>query len=358
MLPGEIALKMSNFDYSERIVGDKFFELAEHRGNVLNVITDRKIVASTPGTPIYTADVVSYSDYSPYGTLLDNRHGDESGRATTRGFQGQEGDPELKGEGNSWNYKYRMHDPRIGRFFAVDPLAPQYPHNSPYAFSENKVIAWIELEGLESYFSPTMQFIGKIGSSTEVRIVSSKNLKQATKHIKWAIIRENAGKGDSKSYRYDNRKARELSFDKSKAKTYHYRTAKFKEQDEIVDIHPDGGFILSPVERSEEGVGTQVPLIFTGVSESKDERYVVWFSNAEDNEQGINKSVSYDSYEQMLNNLEFNENGEVKDAVNGNSVWGYDQGSKLHFNFTKNYSVYRNLLKNKHIQVIFYSPKF
>lgn len=42
-----------------------------------------------------------------------------------------------------------MHDPRIGRFFAVDPLAPKYPHNSPYAFSENRVIDGIELEGLE-----------------------------------------------------------------------------------------------------------------------------------------------------------------------------------------------------------------
>jgi len=37
------------------------------------------------------------------------------------GFQGQEADDELRGKGNSWNYKYRMHDARIGRFFAVDP---------------------------------------------------------------------------------------------------------------------------------------------------------------------------------------------------------------------------------------------
>ena len=65
------------------------------------------------------------------------------------GFQGQEKDDEVKGEGNSVNYKYRMHDPRIGRFFAVDPLSAKYPHNSPYAFSENRVIDGVELEGLE-----------------------------------------------------------------------------------------------------------------------------------------------------------------------------------------------------------------
>ncbi len=42
-----------------------------------------------------------------------------------------------------------MHDPRVGRFFATDPLEAKYPHNSPYAFSENRVIDGVELEGLE-----------------------------------------------------------------------------------------------------------------------------------------------------------------------------------------------------------------
>ena len=42
-----------------------------------------------------------------------------------------------------------MHDPRVGRFFAVDPLADKYPHNSPYAFSENRLLDGVELEGRE-----------------------------------------------------------------------------------------------------------------------------------------------------------------------------------------------------------------
>lgn len=79
--------------------------------------------------------------------LLPNRHGNTSDYRY--GFQGQEMDNEVKGEGNSVNFKYRMHDPRINRFFAVDPLASKYPWNSPYAFSENNLIRFIELEGLE-----------------------------------------------------------------------------------------------------------------------------------------------------------------------------------------------------------------
>ncbi len=65
------------------------------------------------------------------------------------GFQTQEKDDEIKGEGNSINYKFRMHDPRVGRFFAVDPLTAKYPWNSSYAFSENRVFDGVELEGLE-----------------------------------------------------------------------------------------------------------------------------------------------------------------------------------------------------------------
>jgi hypothetical protein len=42
-----------------------------------------------------------------------------------------------------------MHDPRLGRFFSIDPLQSKYPFNSVYAFSENVVINAIELEGLE-----------------------------------------------------------------------------------------------------------------------------------------------------------------------------------------------------------------
>jgi RHS repeat-associated protein len=67
------------------------------------------------------------------------------------GFQGQEHDDELKGKGNSVNYTFRMHDPRVGRFLSVDPIGADYPWNSSYAFSENCVISAIELEGLQKF---------------------------------------------------------------------------------------------------------------------------------------------------------------------------------------------------------------
>jgi RHS repeat-associated protein len=131
------------------ITGDKRYELANHLGNVLEVINDKKIpeLTETGEADYFNADIVSYSDYFPFGSLLPHRHGQSDNYRY--GFQGQEMDDEIKGEGNSLNYTFRMHDPRVGRFFAVDPLAKQYPFYSPYAFSGNRVIDMVELEGLE-----------------------------------------------------------------------------------------------------------------------------------------------------------------------------------------------------------------
>jgi RHS repeat-associated protein len=91
------------------------------------------------------------TDFSPFGVELKGRNFEVVGGGNYRySFQSQESDSEVKGEGNSVNYSFRMHDPRLGRFFAVDPLSKDYSYNSTYAFCENRVIDKIELEGLET----------------------------------------------------------------------------------------------------------------------------------------------------------------------------------------------------------------
>jgi RHS repeat-associated protein len=108
--------------------------------------------------------------------LVPNRHGAIEPNFYRYGFQGQEKDDEIKGEGNSINYTFRMHDPRIGRFFAIDPLFRKYPHNSPYAFSENRVIDGVELEGLE-YISIHHYSNGAV-SQTEFYKMTDKEIKR------------------------------------------------------------------------------------------------------------------------------------------------------------------------------------
>ncbi len=96
----------------------------------------------------YRTHIMSNSDYYPFGMEMVGRSGNVG--EYRYGFQGQEKDGEIKGEGNSINYKYRMHDPRLGRFFAVDPLYKTYPELTPYQFSSNRVIDAVELEGLQA----------------------------------------------------------------------------------------------------------------------------------------------------------------------------------------------------------------
>ncbi len=58
--------------YKERVLGLKNFELSDHRGNVYNVITDRKLVVEDPnnGALFYKPQVNSAVHYYPYGMTI------------------------------------------------------------------------------------------------------------------------------------------------------------------------------------------------------------------------------------------------------------------------------------------------
>ena len=98
----------------------------------------------------YLANVISASDYYPYGWVIPDRKftGDYRYVPIAIGINGQEQDAEWRG-GQAVSFRYRIHDSRLGRFLSVDPLAPEYPWNSTFAFAENRVIDGIDLEGAE-----------------------------------------------------------------------------------------------------------------------------------------------------------------------------------------------------------------
>ena len=88
------------------------------------------------------------ANHYPFGSTLPGRS--NSADSYRYGFQNQEAENEISGSTGSHSFfKYRISDNRLGRFFSVDPLASSYPHNSSYAFAENRVIDGVELEGLE-----------------------------------------------------------------------------------------------------------------------------------------------------------------------------------------------------------------
>jgi len=132
------------------ITGRRKYELTNHLGNVMTVITDRHVANDPNGavlTDHYTADFVSSQDYYPFGALMPGRNTNTG--SYRFGFQGQEKDDEIKGGGNSLSFRFRIYDPRLGRFLSVDPLTASYPWYTPYQFAGNTPIYAIDIEGAE-----------------------------------------------------------------------------------------------------------------------------------------------------------------------------------------------------------------
>ncbi len=63
------------------------------------------------------------------------------------GFNGKEGDSEIKGQGNSYDFGARIYDSRIGRWLSLDPLEKKYPSISPYVGIGNNPIQFVDFGG-------------------------------------------------------------------------------------------------------------------------------------------------------------------------------------------------------------------
>ncbi len=72
------------------------------------------------------ADVLTAQDYYPGGMAMPGRTftGSDDYRY---GFNDMEGDDEVKGHGNSYDFGARIYDPRVGRGLSLGPLKAKYP---------------------------------------------------------------------------------------------------------------------------------------------------------------------------------------------------------------------------------------
>jgi len=121
--------------------------MSNHLGNVLEVVSDRKLPVNDGNGNIdyFLADVVSYSDYYPYGMQMPGRsfQSDEY----RYGFNSMEKDDEIKGESNSYTTHFRQYDPRVGRWLSLDPAQSDLPWQSPYVSFNNSPIQFTDTDG-------------------------------------------------------------------------------------------------------------------------------------------------------------------------------------------------------------------
>ena len=129
--------------------GDRRYELANHLGNVLAVISDRKLGVGNGNGTNYTsfeAITISATDYFPFGMSMPGR---SFTAANTEGyrysFNGKEDDTEWAKQ----DYGARMYDKRLGRWLSIDPFGKKYPRLSPYNFVGNSPLLFIDPNGKE-----------------------------------------------------------------------------------------------------------------------------------------------------------------------------------------------------------------
>jgi RHS repeat-associated protein len=128
--------------------GEKHYELSNHLGNVLATVSDKKIaVMSGANLSYYRADVVSYSDYYPFGAPMTERTAVVTPTDVRYGFNGKEMDNEINGNGNAYDFGARTYDARLGRWWSVDPLFAEYMNLSVYCFTANNPIYYIDSDG-------------------------------------------------------------------------------------------------------------------------------------------------------------------------------------------------------------------
>ncbi|TVZ27852.1 YD repeat-containing protein [Gillisia sp. Hel_I_86] len=104
---------------------------------------------------VNSSEIRREQNYYPYGLEHKGYNGSSYGvKNNLKTYQGQEFTEDLGLNTHEW--KYRMSDPSIGRFWQIDPLAEDYTYNSTYAFQENKMGMGTELEGAELLPHPWM----------------------------------------------------------------------------------------------------------------------------------------------------------------------------------------------------------
>ncbi len=142
-----------NLAYSQRKLGEKSFEMTNHLGNILAVVSDKKLPNNEP-------DVKAAYDYYPFGMQMPGRTLSGDYRF---GFGGHEKDDELKSNGNHISFGNYGYDPRLGRRFGLDPVDQIYISN--YAAFANNPIIFIDTEGRQVEY--TLQQIDRVWGEFE-----------------------------------------------------------------------------------------------------------------------------------------------------------------------------------------------
>ena len=132
-----------------RELNNKRYELKDHLYNVRVVLTDVKQSVINPITNLpgnYSATADAYYNYYAFGSEMPKRVMNSPNYRY--GFNSQEKDNDISGNGNSYTAEHWQYDGRLGRRWNNDPIAKR--HESPYAAFANNPIWCTDPTGADS----------------------------------------------------------------------------------------------------------------------------------------------------------------------------------------------------------------
>jgi len=93
----------------------------------------------------YQPEIISYTDYYPFGMVMAGR--DSSLEKYRFGFNGKEIQAEIESSKSYLSFGDRIYNSRLGKWLSIDPLRMKYPDLSPYIFTADNPIKFIDYNG-------------------------------------------------------------------------------------------------------------------------------------------------------------------------------------------------------------------
>jgi RHS repeat-associated protein len=120
------------------------------------------------------------ASHPAFGSVMEGRSfvGDTSSWYRF-GFNGKERMDEVNGKGNSLDFGARIYDGRLGRWMSVDPLQMNFPELSPFQFTNNNPILFVDYDGkdygiLINHSNRTVMIVATIHSTKQDAIDANK----------------------------------------------------------------------------------------------------------------------------------------------------------------------------------------
>jgi RHS repeat-associated protein len=184
---------ISEVDTFNRYLGLKKYELDNNIGNVLTVVSDRKIPRPN-GTgdriAYFEPDVLSAQDYFGFGMIEPER---EYAFSKYRfGFGSKEKIDEIYGPAEAYDFGARIYDPRLGKFMSEDPRAMDYAPISPYTYTLDNPIIFRDNNGKKVIGSDGKEVTYTIGEGGKV--LWSANATEDDKKIGEGMMKTEKGK--------------------------------------------------------------------------------------------------------------------------------------------------------------------